>query len=203
MKSIVIKLIAILALFLAIFAAKTKIRNLQNENKRLTENQAVLFDSIRTFTVADSLNAAKIGALELKISEYKEYRKADAELIEKLKLDVLNSVTAASTSNETHVKTVVRDSIVYVNRFVPPDTLRTIRFESEWTSVYGQLKGDSLDMIIKNRERLLITSSLTRKKFLFIKLPVKLFGYKKKEVNIVSLNPNTKVTGFDVVEVVH
>lgn len=202
MKSIVIKLSLFLALFIAIFLVKTKMRNLQDENKRLTENQVVLLDSLRTFVVADSLNAAKIGVLELTVSEYKESHKKDMELIEKLKLDVLNSVTSVGTSTESHIKTIIRDSIVYRDRPVPLDTLKIIRYESAWTSIYGHLDKDSVEMIIRNREKLLITESVTRKKFLFIKLPVKLFGYRKREVNVVSLNPDTKVTGFEVVEVV-
>ena len=47
---------------------------LWQENKRLSNNQAVLLDSMQTYKVADSLNAAKINVLELSLSDYKKYR---------------------------------------------------------------------------------------------------------------------------------
>lgn len=174
---------------------------LQEENKRLTNNQAVLLDSMQTYKVADSLNVAKINVLELSLSDYKKYREEDAALIKKLKADKLSAATSINTTTTTNIKTSVKDSIIYKDRFVPIDTVKQINYDSKWTSVRGYLANDTINLNIVNREELLIAESFVKKRFIGIKLPIWLFGYKTKSVDVVSKNPNTEIKNLEYIQI--
>ena len=174
---------------------------LWQENKRLSNNQAVLLDSMQTYKVADSLNAAKINVLELSLSDYKKYRAEDAALIKKLKADKISAINSVNATTTTDIKTPVKDSIVYKDKIIPIDTVKQINFDSKWTSVHGFLANDTISLNIVNREELLITEGIVKKRFLGIKLPIWLFGYKTKSVNVVSKNPNTEITNLEYIQI--
>lgn len=174
---------------------------LQEENKRLSNNQAVLLDSMQTYKVADSLNVAKINVLELSLSDYKKYREEDAALIKKLKADKLSAATSINTTTTTDIKTPVKDSIIYKDRIVPIDTVKQINYDSKWTSVHGYLANDTINLNIINREELLIAESFIKKRFIGIKLPIWLFGYKTKSVDVVSKNPNTEIKNLEYIQI--
>ena len=196
-----LKLIAILIVTLALAFLINGTLKLQEENKRLTNNQAVLLDSMRTYKVADSLNAAKINVLELSLSDYKKYREEDAKLIKKLKADKLSATTSINTTTTTKIKVQIKDSIIYKDRVVPVDTVKQINFDSKWTSVHGYLANDTVNLDIENREELLVAESFIRKRFIGIKLPIWLFGYKTKSIDVVSKNPNTKITNLEYIQI--
>lgn len=174
---------------------------LQEENKRLTNNQAVLLDSMQTYKVADSLNVAKINVLELSLSDYKKYREEDAALIKRLKADKLSAAISINTTTTTDIKAPVKDSIIYKDRVVPIDTVKQINYDSKWTSVHGYLANDTINLNIINREELLIAESFVKKRFIGIKLPIWLFGYKTKSVDVVSKNPNTEIKNLEYIQI--
>ena len=192
--------VIIIFIALSIFSAKY-VGNLQRENKRLTNNQAVLLDSMQTYKVADSLNVAKINVLELSLSDYKRYREEDAVLIKKLKADKLSAATSINTTTTTDIKAPVKDSIIYKDRIVPIDTVKQINYDSKWTSVHGYLANDTINLNIINREELLIAESFVKKRFIGIKLPIWLFGYKTKSVDVVSKNPNTEIKNLEYIQI--
>ena len=196
-----LKLIAFLIASLVVVFLINGTLKLQEENKRLTNNQAVLLDSMQTYKVADSLNAAKINVLELSLSDYKKYREEDAKLIKKLKADKLSAITSINATTTTKIKIQTKDSIIYKDRVVPVDTVKQINFDSKWTSVHGYLANDTVNLNIENREELLVAESFIRKKFIGIKLPIWLFGYKTKSIDVVSKNPNTKITNLEYIQI--
>ena len=167
----------------------------------MTNNQAVLLDSMQTYKVADSLNVAKINVLELSLSDYKRYREEDAALIKKLKADKLSAATSINMTTTTDIKTPVKDSIIYKDRIVPIDTVKQINYDSKWTSVHGYLANDTINLNIVNREELLIAESFVKKRFIGIKLPIWLFGYKTKSVDVVSKNPNTEIKNLEYIQI--
>ena len=201
MNKIVLKFTAIAIISIAVLLAYEYVSNLQKENKRLANNQTVLLDSVHFYKTADSLNAAKVNVLGLSLSDYKKYREEDAALIKKLKAGKLSSSTNVQTSTTTNITTQFKDSIVYKDKLVPIDTLKQIAFDSDWTTARGYITNDSLYLRVVNREHLLITESLVKKKFLFFKLPVKLFGYKTKRLDVISKNPNTKITNLEFIRI--
>jgi hypothetical protein len=194
-------LLATIVVTVAIAFLTNGILKLQKENKRLTNNQHVLLDSMHTYKVADSLNVAKVNVLELSLSDYKKYREEDAKLIKKLKADKLSASTSVNTVTLTKIKVQTKDSIIYKDRVVPIDTVKQINYDSKWTSVHGYLANDTANLNIENREELLIVESFTKKRFIGIKLPIWLFGYKAKSVDAVSKNPNTKITNLECIQI--
>lgn len=196
-----LKLLAFLVVSLAIIFLINETAKLQEENKRLVNNQITLLDSMQTYKVADSLNVAKINVLELSLSDYKKYREENATLIKKLKADKLSATTSINTTTSTNIKTVIKDSIIYKDRVVPVDTVKQIKYDSKWTSIYGYLANDTVSLNIINREELLVVESFVKKRFIGIKLPIWLFGYKTKSVNVVSKNPNTEINNLEYIQI--
>lgn len=192
-KVLIIITSAIFALFSICSFKYTK--KLQKQNTILTNNQALLLDSLRFYIINDSLNVSKINMLELTLADYKKYRAEDAALIKKLKAGKLSSSTTTSIVTKTEIKTVVKDTIIY------KDTIKQIKYDSYWTSIRGYLSSDSLNLNITNREELLIAQSYVNKRFLGIKLPIKLFGYKTKRLDAISKNPNTKITNLEYIQI--
>ena len=196
-----LKIIAILIATLYIAFLVNSVHRLQQKNKRLSNNQAVLLDSMEHYKAADSLNVAKINALELSLSDYKRYREEDMALIKKLKADKLSASTSISATTITDIKTSVKDSIIYKDRLVPIDTLKQINYDSKWTSIHGFLANDTLNIKVINREEFLIAESFVKKRFIGIKLPIWLFGYKTKSIDAVSKNPNTEITNLEFIQI--
>lgn len=196
-----LKLLAFLVVSLAVIFLINETAKLQEENKRLVNNQITLLDSMQTYKVADSLNVAKINVLELSLSDYKKYRKENVALIKKLKADKLSATTSINATTSTNIKTATKDSIIYKDRVVPIDTVKQINYNSKWTSVYGYLANDTINLNIINREELLVVESFVKKRFIGIKLPIWLFGYKTKSVNVVSKNPNTEINNLEYIQI--
>jgi hypothetical protein len=132
-----------------------------------------------------------VSALEIKLSEYKKFRQDDAALIKKLKTDKPETIIKTVTNTEYEIKT----EIEYV------DTVKSFVYKSKWVDVFGKLRADSVNLKIKNREELLLVESVQRKKFIGIKLPVWLFGYKAKSIDVVSKNPNTNITNIEYTKI--
>lgn len=178
-------------LSVAIFAFYGSQKRLKAENLTHQRNIDVLMDSATSYKVLDSLNAYKIGELQLKLSEYEKYRKEDAELIKKLKAGKLQTVNKTETRTEYVIKTELKDTIIY------KDTVKTINYKSRWTDLSGHLYNDTAIIKIVNREELMLVESLEMKKFLGVKLPGWLFGYKHGALNVVSKNPNTTIQNVE------
>lgn len=164
---------------------------LQEENKLLHNNQEVFLDSIQKYKVADSLNAAKVNQLQLTNSELKKHLEEDAQLIKKLKVDKPETVIKTETKTEYKIKT----KIEYL------DTVKTFKHHSKWIDIIGLLNKDSVNLQINNREELLLVESKRKKRFLGIKLPIWLFGYKTEDLNVVSKNPNTIITNIEYIQI--
>ena len=169
--------------------------HLKNENKRLKANQETLLDSVKSFKVSDSLKAITIGNLELSLKQFKKYHADDAILIKQLKGQKPEVIIKPSIQTEYKVRTELKDSIIY------KDTLKTILYKSKWNYISGFVDKDTINLNIINYDELLITESLQKKKFLFFRLPISIFGYKRKVLNVISKNPNTKITSAEYITV--
>lgn len=169
--------------------------HLKNENKRLKANQETLLDSVKSFKISDSLKAITVGNLELSLKQYKKYHADDAILIKQLKGQKPEVIIKPDIQTEYKIKTELKDSIIY------KDTLKTILYKSKWNYVNGFINKDTISLNIVNYDELLITESLQKKKFLFFKLPISIFGYKRKVLNVVSKNPNTKIISAEYITI--
>ena len=191
MKTKITYIIAIIILA----ACYISFNHLKNENKRLKANQETLLDSVKSFKVSDSLKAITVGNLELSLKQYKKYRADDAILIKQLKGQKPEVIIKPNIQTEYKVITELKDSIVY------KDTLKTILYKSKWNYINGFVDKDTINLNIINYDELLITESLQKKKFLFFRLPISIFGYKRKVLNVISKNPNTKITSAEYITI--
>jgi|GEM_PF-5622456 len=183
------KIIYILIFILIVFAAflheKSYIKTINN----LSQTKISLLDSLEQFKINDSLNAITTKSLYLTINDLKKYRIEDYKLIESLKSKI------GSNKVETIIKPVIENNTKFTTLYdtIYLDSIKHFKYKNNWTELNGNIYKDSIQIDIKNKEELFITENLIKKKFLFFKLPIKLFGYKSKNISVISKNPNTKI----------
>lgn len=201
MKKYLILAAIILAVAAAFWVQHVKIKRLTEERDRYRSNTETLLQDVRTYQTKDSLNAAKVGNLELKLSEYKKYRADDAALIKSLqtKNRDLQRVTTAQMKTINELRANVRDSIVYLPGDTVTTVLRCIEYSDKWVDLDGCIINNTFSGKIITRDSLLITESVQYKRWLGFLWKTK--RIKNREFDIVSKNPNSKITGFEVITI--
>ena len=191
----------VVAAVATIWVQRTKIEKLTDERNRYRGNTETLLQDVETYKTKDSLNAAKVGVLELKLSEFEKYRASDAELIKTLqtKNRELEAVTTAQMETITKLRGTVRDSIVYLPGDTVTTVLRCIEYSDKWVDFDGCIINNMFSGKIITRDSLLITESVQYKRFLNFLWKTK--RIKNREFDIVSKNPHTKITGFEVITI--
>ena len=210
MKKTIIKIAIIAAAILALVLAFHKIYKLKEENTRLLSNQEILLTQKQTtmaesqaYKVSDSLNAAKVSELQFTLKEYKKYRAQDLQLIEQLKVKKsdLQKVIGSQMETINSLSAKLNDSIRIDTVTNKVDTLKCFNYKSKWADVSGciDLKHDSINLQIKNRESLKIVETVVYKRFLgFLWKTNKV---KDRQVDVVSENPNTTIVNLDYVSI--
>lgn len=191
----------VVAAVATIWVQRTKIEKLTDERNRYRGNTETLLQDVETYKTKDSLNAAKVGVLELKLSEFEKYRASDAELIKTLqtKNRELEAVTTAQMETINELRATVRDSIVYLPGDTVTTVLRCIEYSDKWVDFDGCIKNNTFSGKIITRDSLLITETVQYKRFLNFLWKTK--RIKNREFDIVSKNPNSKITGFEVITI--
>ena len=210
MKKLIIKIAIIAAVLLVIIGAFHKISSLKEENARfksnqeilLTENQIIMAES-QKYRVSDSLSAVRVSELEFTLKEYKRYRSDDLKLIEQLKAgksDLQKIITSQSETINT-LSAKLNDSIRVDTTTNRVDTLKCFGYKSKWTDVRGciDLKKDTVNLQINNREALKVVETVTYKRFLgFLWKTSKV---KSRQVDVVSENPNTEIMNCEYISI--
>jgi len=191
----------VVAAVATIWVQRTKIEKLTDERNRYRGNTETLLQDVETYKTKDSLNAAKVGVLELKLSEFERYRASDAELIKNLqtKNRELEAVTTAQMETITQLRGTVRDSVVYLPGDTVTTVLRCIEYSDKWVDFDGCIKNNTFSGKIITRDSLLITETVQYKRWLGFLWKTK--RIKNREFDIVSKNPHTKITGFEVITI--
>lgn len=192
----------VVAAVATIWVQRTKIEKLTDERNRYRGNTETLLQDVETYKTKDSLNAAKVGVLELKLSEFEKYRASDAELIKTLqtKNRDLQRVTTAQMETINELRANVRDSIVYLPGDTVTTVLRCIDIVEPWfelhgcTTPAGVFTGTHI-----NRDSLLIAETVQYKRFWgFLWKTRKI---KNREIDVVSKNPATRILGVEFVTI--
>lgn len=190
-----------MAVAAAFWVQHVKIMRLTEERDKYRSNTEILLQDVKTYQTKDSLNAAKVGNLELKLSEYKKYRADDAALIKSLqtKNRDLQRVTTAQMKTINELRANVRDSIVYLPGDTVTTVLRCIEYSDKWVDLDGCIINNTFSGKIITRDSLIITESVQYKRWLGFLWKTK--RIKNREFDIVSKNPNSKITGFEVITI--
>lgn len=200
-KYLIIAAIALaVAAVVTIWVQRSRINQLTGERDKYRTNTETLLHDVSRYQTKDSLNAAKVGVLELKLSEFEKYRASDAELIKTLqtKNRDLQRVTTAQIETINELRANVRDSIVYL----PGDTttvLRCIEYSDKWVDLDGCIINNTFSGKIITRDSLLIAETVQYKRFLGFLWKTK--KIKNREIDVVSKNPATKILGVEFVTI--
>lgn len=201
-KYLIIAAIALaVAAVVTIWVQRSRINQLTGERDKYRTNTETLLQDVSRYQTKDSLNAAKVGVLELKLSEFEKYRASDAELIKTLqtKNRELERVTTTQMETINELRATVRDSIVYLPGDTVTTVLRCIEYSDKWVDFDGCIKNNTFSGKIITRDSLLITESVQYKRWLGFLWKTK--RIKNREFDIVSKNPNSKITGFEVITI--
>ena len=201
MKKYLILAAIILAVAATFWVQHAKIKRLTDERDKYRSNTEILLQDVKTYQTKDSLNAIKVGNLELSLAEYKKYRADDLALIKTLqaKNRDLERVTTAQMETINELRANVRDSIVYLPGDTVTTVLRCIEYSDKWVDFDGCIKNNTFSGKIITRDSLLITETVQYKRFLNFLWKTK--RIKNREFDIVSKNPNSKITGFEVITI--
>lgn len=201
-KYLIIAAIALaVAAVVTIWVQRSRINQLTGERDKYRTNTETLLQDVSRYQTKDSLNAAKVGVLELKLSEFEKYRASDAELIKTLqtKNRELERVTTTQMETINELRANVRDSIVYLPGDTVTTVLRCIEYSDKWVDLDGCIINNTFSGKIITRDSLLITESVQYKRWLGFLWKTK--RIKNREFDIVSKNPNSKITGFEVITI--
>lgn len=190
-----------MAVAAAFWVQQSRIKSLTAERDKYRSNTETLLQDVRTYKTKDSLNVAKVGNLELKLSEYKKYRADDAALIKSLqtKNRDLQRVTTAQMETINELRANVRDSIVYLPGDTVTTILRCIEYSDKWVDFDGCIINNTFSGKIITRDSLLIAETVQYKRWLgFLWKTNKI---KNRQIDVVSKNPATKILGVEFVTI--
>ena len=191
-----------MAVAAAFWVQHVKIKRLTEERDKYRSNTEILLQDVKTYQTKDSLNAIKVGNLELSLAEYKKYRADDLALIKTLqaKNRDLERVTTTQMETINELRATVRDSVVYL----PGDTVTTVLRCVDIVEPYFELHGcatpdGQFTGTHINRDSLLIAETVQYKRFWgFLWKTRKI---KNREIDVVSKNPATKILGVEFVTI--
>lgn len=202
-KYLIIAAIALaVAAVVTIWVQRSRINQLTGERDKYRTNTETLLQDVSRYQTKDSLNAAKVGVLELKLSEFEKYRASDAELIKTLqtKNRELERVTTTQMETINELRATVRDSVVYLPGDTVTTILRCVDIVEPWFELHGcatpdgQFTGTHI-----NRDSLLIAETVQYKRFWGFLWKTK--KIKNREIDVVSKNPATKILGVEFVTI--
>ena len=191
----------VVAAVATIWVQRTKIEKLTDERNRYRGNTETLLQDVETYKTKDSLNAAKVRNLELKLSEYKKYRADDLALIKTLqtKNRDLERVTTTQMETINELRATVRDSVVYLPGDTVTTVVRCIEYSDKWVDFDGCIINNTFSGKIITRDSLLITETVQYKRWLGFLWKTK--KIKNRQIDVVSKNPATKILGVEFVTI--
>ena len=187
----------------AIFAAvlvfagfqQNAIDNLKQERNRYERNTESLLLDVTQYKIRDSLNAAKVGALELTIKEYERFRADDAALIKQLKQRNRDLAAVNKTQSQTIIdlQAVPRDTVVVRDSVRVPAV--EVHCGDAWYNFDGILTKDEFTGKMEHRDSLLLVESIRYKRFLWWKTK----RIKDRQLDCVSKSPHNSIKGLEYV----
>lgn len=168
------------------------------ERERYKANTEVLATDCERYRVKDSLNAARVRALELSLDEFERFRAADAALIKELKQKNRDLASVNDVQSQTIIElaTRPRDTVVVIDSI--PVKAKAVHCGDAWYDFDGLLTEDVFTGRMVSRDSLIVSESVQYKRFLGFLW--KTNRVKNRQVDVVSQNPHTQIN--DVIYVV-
>lgn len=187
--------VALAAMLFVIFVQNSRIRKLTAERDKYKANTESLLSDVETYTVRDSLNAARVQSLELTVKEFERFRVDDAALIKELEARNRDLTAVNKTQSQTIIElrgaprdtTIIRDTI--------PIQAVAVHCGDAWFDFDGVLTATEFTGTLANRDSLLLAESVQYKRFLGFLWKTK--KVKNRRVDVVSKNPHTKIVGME------
>lgn len=202
MKKILIYTAVIGIIAAVLWGQHARIKSLKSERDKYKSNTETLLQDVEHYQTKDSLNAATVGVLQLKLSEFEKYRADDAKLIKTLqtKNRDLQSVATAQLQTINELRGAVRDSIVYLQGDTVTTVLRCVDITDPWFELHGCATpaGDFTGTFV-NRDSLLIAATVKYKRFLGFLWKTR--KVRSRKIDAVSKNPNTDILGVEYIEI--
>lgn len=194
-----IKVILLVLIPLALVMALKECYELMGESERTKENQDVLLHNgrVEIGRTQSGRPRASVQAITLKTSDLK--RSPDSLLaVNRKELKIKNSriMAAATTSTTTQVdvKASIRPvphdtcSRILSGSYRPPDVSQ-VSWSDPWTTLRGEIEGDSMQVHIESRDTLQMIVHRVPKKFLFFR-----YGTKGVRLEVVGQNPHSRLS---------
>ena len=176
-----------------VYIQDRKITQLTAERDKYKTNTETLMEKTETYQVRDSLNAAKVGTLELTVKELEKFRAADAALVRDLtaKNRDLDELNKAQLRTIAQLRSIPRDTVILMDSI--PITAKAVHCGDAWYTFDGLMTDDRFTGTMTSRDELVLTETVRYKKFLFWKTRKIL----DREMEAVSKNPHTTITGLE------
>ena len=177
-----------LVLLMAALVGWYQYGKVKDEAERLEQNQSALLSEVEHFKTESGKNAAAVKMLTLSRDEAEKECQELGEVIDDLnvKLKRVEEATKTETKTEVQIKTIVKDSIVYVDSSAV--RVKAFGWKDNWTKINGYLHGDSANIKIENNDSLYMVVHRVPKKWWFFR-----WGTKEIKVNVVNTNPHTTI----------
>lgn len=201
-KYLIIAAIALaVAAVVTIWVQHSRINQLTGERDEYRTNTETLLQDVSRYQTKDSLNAAKVGVLELSIQDYERFMKEDADLINELKRknEELQNFSKIQTETIIKIRAQVKDSLIYIPGDTAYQLIPCVSFRDSWTNIEACVYNDTLIGDIQIRDSLILYETIIYKRFLGFLWKTK--KIKERSFNIVSKNPYTEIKGVEVVSI--
>lgn len=170
-----------------------KIEKVTAERDRYQANTEALLEQTQTYKVRDSLNAARVGTLELTVKELEKYRAEDAKLAQDLKRknEDLERLNKAQMKTIEQLRCVPHDTVIQVDSVYI--TAKAVHCGDEWYKFDGLVTEDEFKGTLQTWDELVLTETVQYKRFLFWRTK----KVKDRSLEAVSKNPHTEITGLE------
>lgn len=192
--------IGIAAVFVAILflciGQQRRIRRLTDERDRYKGNSIALLSDVEVFKIRDSLNAARVEALQLTIKEFERFRADDAEIIRELKARNRDLSAVNTTQSQTiiELRATPRDTVIVVKDSIVTPAV-AVHCGDAWFDFHGVLTKEEFTGTLHNRDSLLLAETVKYKRFLGFLW--KTHKIKDRQLDVVSRNPHTQILGIE------
>lgn len=198
-KAVTIISFAAFFMFCLVCYQAESIKRLREAENGLKRDISVLIEGKKTYKVRDSLNAARIGVLELSEKDLKKRIREDEKLISELKgrNKELQGIAEASLNTGDSIIVSVRDTII--RRDTAYVEIPCIDVMERWFEMHGCIDEGYFVGYYQAKDSIILIESVQRARFLGFLWKTK--KIKKREFSIISKNPHTKIEGFEVIRI--